>query len=239
MRGCIYLFHSLLLCFITGLAIAQPMNGQVVDLADKTPISGVIVANITSNSTASSSPDGKFTVVVDKGQLIELKKQGYKTMRFRVPEGNLPPYFMLGLEKQKPEAPQGNIPPANYTEDSIRYYSLYKHELEFPRLTGMQAVAHPFSALSKRNRQIWAFQEEFDWFQKEKYINYTFNETLVTNLTGLKGDSLQNYMHIFRPDYEQLRSMSEYNFYTYIRLTADQYRKTGRRYRPSPSRSGR
>lgn len=219
--------------------MAQPINGQVIDMTEKKPIPGVSITDAMNTLNTSSNNEGNFTLYASKGQLIELKKPGYKTLRVRIPDGTIPPFFKLGLEKQKDDAPQAYVPPKDYHEDSIRYYNLYKHELEFPRMSGLDMIQHPFSAMSKHNRQIWAFQDNYSWFQQEKYINYTFNETLITNITGLTGDSLQVYMHTFRPTYNQLRNMSEYSFYTYIRQTGTIFRQKGIHYRSSPSRGSR
>src|SRR5690606_16909788 len=119
----------------------------------------------------------------------------------------------------------------------IKYYNLYKHQLEFPKLKGYQAIQHPFSALSKKNRQIWAFQDHYAWFQQEKYIQYNFNEKLITDITGLAADSVQMYMQMFRPTYEELRSMNEYTYYNYIKRTVELYRERGIRAKMSPVRN--
>ena len=92
--------------------------------------------------------------------------------------------------------------------------------------------------MGEKKRQIWAFQKEYNYWEQQKYVDYTFNERLVTNLTDLKGDSLQIYLKKFRPSYEQLRNMNEYTFYFYIKETAELYR-TGyrRKYTPVIRRS--
>lgn len=216
------------------------VKGQVVDIDTHEPVANVSIQNIYTGVIVTGGNDGNFTMEIQKGQLIEFKKDGYNLLRVRIPEGILPPFFKVNLQKTNYELQlaraEENGPPKTYYDDSVMYSKLYKHELNFPKLTGLQAVQHPFSALSKKNQEIWAFQKEYSWFQKEKYIDYTFNEKLVNSITGLKSDSLQTYMHMFRPTYEQLRSMNEYTFYTYIRRTGELYRKRGIRARMSIER---
>jgi len=93
-------------------------------------------------------------------------------------------------------------------------------------MTTLDMINHPFSALSKKNRQIWAFQDLIEEENKQKYLDYTFNSELVSSLTGLKGDSLQYYMRRFRPDHDVLRNMKMIEFYQYIKRTAEFYRKS-------------
>ena len=100
-------------------------------------------------------------------------------------------------------------------------------------MSTFESLRSPFSALSKSNRQKWAFQENYAYFQQEKYIDYTFNDALITQVTGLAGDSLLRYKQRYRPGYEQLRSMNEYNFYMYIKETVARYRRSFSRGRNS------
>ena len=199
----------------------------------------VEVQNMYTQEAASSDGEGKFTVNVTKGQLISFSKEGYKVLRVRIPQGNLPAYFKVVMERLRPvadESPALAYGEDAYKADSAKYYGLYKRELEFQELKGLDVIRHPFSAMSKRNQEIWAFQKEYHFYQKQKYIDFLFNDHQITKLTGLRGDSLQVYKQMFRPTYEQLRSMGEYGFYTYIKRTATAYRKRGIRAKSSPAR---
>lgn len=219
---------------------ATVITGDVTDTDSRQPVPGVTIHNVHSGLTAWSDSTGNFSIHAESGELIEFTHAGYKIARFRVPHGHIPPYFKIILQKG-PESLSELLAGSEYRDyrtDSITYRELYKKALEFPELTGLAAIRHPFSAMSKRNRQIWAFQKEYTLFEQQKYVDYTFNEQLVQQLTGLQGDSLRYYLRRFRPSYEQLRSMNEYTFYRYIKESVQFYR-TGIRpgYRPSIRRS--
>lgn len=240
MRTRVLYLHILLFVLLSLAGKAQTIKGQVIDLNSGNNLPGVTVSNIHQNTKTVAGADGNFSIDAKAEELLEFAKDGYKTYRVRIPKGSLPPFFKIGLEQPAIDPNiAANAPPTNYHDDSVRYYNLYKKELEFGKFSMVDMMKHPFSSMSKKNRQIWAFQEEFDWFQQEKYINYTFNEKLVTNLTGLSGDSLNTYMRMFRPTYNDLRNMSEYTFYTYIQKSVDLYRRRGPRARMSPSRGSR
>jgi hypothetical protein len=227
------------LTFFSCRVHAESIVGDVIDIADRKAIHDVAIHNIHTDITVGSDAEGKFSIVAARGHLLEFRKLGYKTLRVRIPAGSVPPYFKIVMEKGPVELPQFDMQDSrtrNYKKDSLTYYELYKHVLEFPKLTGLDVIRHPFSALSKKNRQIWAFQEEYTWFEQQKYIDYTFNEKLIKDITGLSGDSLQLYMKRFRPTYEQLRATNEYGFYLYIKETGEIYR-TGRRFRQGIRRS--
>lgn len=241
MRGYISLAGSVLLWLMHALAYGQTIQGQITDGADNKPVDDVAVMNLHTSNGVLSDNDGRFILGATKGQLIEFRKAGYKIIRMRLPLGTLPAFFKVVLEKVNIELSPLAVAAAStdYRADSIKYYQLYKEELEYPRLTGLQAISHPFSALSKRNQQIWAFQEHYAWYQQQKYIDFVFNEKLVSRVTGLRGDSVQAYMQMFRPTYDQLHSMSDYAYYNYIKRTAAAYREHGVRAKFPPSRNSK
>jgi len=78
--------------------------------------------------------------------------------------------------------------------------------------------------MSKKNREIWQFQDDFNEFEKEKYVDKTFTETVITKYTGLQGDSLHYFMRRYRPSYELLRSMNDYTFYNFLKTSVYRYR---------------
>lgn len=222
------------------IVCAQPMQGHVLDVNDSRPMQGVVIYNIYTNEQMVSSNEGAFLVTVEEGHLVEFRKEGYKVLRVRIPQGKRPTYFRVMMQRKGTDVEDymhsRNAAP-DYKTDSAKYYALYKQSLEVPRLSGIEAIQHPFSAMSKKNRQIWAFQDEYRFYQEQKYIDYTFNPKLVNRVTGLEGDSLQSYMELFRPTYDQLRGMSEYTYFNYIKRTAEAYRRRGVHSRWPQSRS--
>ena len=222
----------LLFCVLGFPAVAQTIRGDVMDMDTKKVITGVEIQNIYTLLDITTDEQGAFIIAANSGQLLEFKKPGYKTARVRVPQGYVPPYFRILLKKVISEINQDIILIHNnrydYTEDSIRYHELYKTALDFPKLSGLGVVQSPFSALSKKNREVWQFQDDYKEFEKEKYVDKTFNAELITKFTGLKGDSLRYFMRRYRPSYEQLKAMNDYSFYNFIQTNAHRYRSPDR-----------
>jgi hypothetical protein len=203
---------------------AQAIKGEVVD-EDKRPLSGVNIENIYTSLVVQSGEQGAFIIAATSEQLLEFKKTGYKTTRVRIPKGYVPSYFRIILKKGINDINQGAIAGKyDYRKDSLRYYELYKHVLDFPKMSAVQVMAHPFTAMSRVNQQKWRFQDRYIEFEEQKYVDRTFNATLIAKTTGLRGDSLTAYIRRFRPSYEQLRMMNDYTFYLYIKNTVKTYR---------------
>jgi hypothetical protein len=218
------------ICLMAGSVMAQIIHGEVLDIDNMSPVEGVTIENIYTNVTISSAADGAFVIAASSDQLLEFKKPGYRVTRVRIPKGQVPPYFRIiiehGINKPSGDFHQGDR--YDYKRDSIRFHDLYAHELDFPRMSAIEKIKSPFSAMSKRNRMIWQFQEDYASFEKEKYVDRSFNPALVQKITGLKGDSLENYMLRFRPSYEQVRGMTDYAFYNYIKTTGTRFRTPNR-----------
>ncbi len=216
----------LLNCFLLPFCgFGQIIHGEVYDATTKEPIRDVAIENIYTTLDVASGENGGFIIAAANGQLLEFKKRGYNTARARIPMGYVPAYFKIGMTKgYKMDTSRNRDTRYSYASDSERFYALYKHELDFPKMSGIDMIASPFSAMSKKNKEIWQFQDDYSYFEKEKYVDRTFNASLINKFTGLTGDSLQHYMKRFRPSYEQLHAMNDYSYFTFIKQTVHMYR---------------
>jgi hypothetical protein len=216
----------LVLILLPLLSAAQRMSGIVTD-GNGGAISDVAISNIHSGEKLLTGADGKFSISVGAGQLVEFHKIGFRTARVRIGLGPLPPYYRIILEPGVQELPGVEVRNRfkDFKHDSLYYHQLFKKQLESPVLTGWRAFQSPFTALSKSNRELIRFHQEYQWLEEQKYVDYTFNEKLIAQLTGLKGDSVQQYMRRYRPTYEMLRSMPEYDFFSYVKQTVEIWRE--------------
>jgi hypothetical protein len=197
------------------------MMGTITDAATGAALPGVRIENLYAKTRTFSDSAGRFALTVGKDQLIEFYSTGFKVLRVRTPEGILPSYYRLDLQRATIDIAEVEVRERNrdFKKDSVRDRAVYGRALDFPELNGLDVIRHPFSALSKRNRQIWAFQKEYAVFEQQKFIDFVFNARLVQELTGLTGEAAQRYMRRYRPNYEQIRAWSEYDFYSYVKRT--------------------
>ncbi len=240
MRGYLPLLIVTLLCSVHQMVYAQNMKGEILDHNTQEPVPDVQIRNLHTEEMMVCGSEGKFGMTVTGGQLVEFRKDGYKVIRVRIPNGKLPSYFKVIMQEAGTDVvdylyARGAAP--DYKTDSLKYRRIYGSTLDVPKLTGLDVIRHPFSAMSKKNQQIWAFQDEYEWYQQQKYIDYTFNKELINRVTGLSDDSLQTYMQMFRPSYKYLRSMNEYAYLNFIKTTVEAYRRRGIRARQSIIRS--
>ena len=202
------------------------IKGLAVEAIGGKPIANMSIENIYNRTGTITDSAGSWALPVKRGELLEFRKLGYKTTRVRIPPGDVPPYFRILVEKGAFELDEVTIKDRfrSYQADSARYAETFKAPLNVGRMSGAQTFNDPFTALSKSRRQAWAFQEEYEKWEKIRYVDYTFSDRTVELITGLKGDSLQGYRRQFRPPYEALRSWKEYELFRYIKTTAAIFR---------------
>jgi hypothetical protein len=221
-----YLFIVSLLMFPMAQLMAQTvMKGRIRDFANYQALDNVNVRNIYTMLGMTTLKDGEFQVRIKKGELVEFSKVGYQTLRIRIQNENEVPYYVLDMKRVPIELREVDIKgkPLDFKSDSIRYRQVYKIVLNKPRRNDIDMRTMPLAMLSKKNREEWAFQEMYDEWEQNKFIDFTFNEKLVQRITYLSGPRLAEFMKRYRPSYEFLRTASEYEYLDYIKYCFFRY----------------
>ena len=65
-----------------------------------------------------------------------------------------------------------NGKPLNQHADSLRFIQTFGHLVNREQKGDISFQSMPLAMLSKRNREIWAFQAKYKKWQNEKYIDF-------------------------------------------------------------------
>ncbi|RZK67958.1 MAG: hypothetical protein EOO92_23775, partial [Pedobacter sp.] len=82
-----------------------------------------------------------------------------------------------------------------------------------------------YNAFSKQSQQKRAFRKLMDSELNEKAIDQKFNPQLVTELTKIRGQLLEDFMSYYRPTYSQISGMSDAEIRSYIVSSYNEYIK--------------
>lgn len=222
------LFLFLFSLFLSAWAQAQVViTGELRDFGTDKPVENANIRNVYSLRGMTTKEDGSFQIEVKKGELIEVSKLGYQTLRIRIQSEKEPLFYKLVFKKAPIELREVDIKgkTLDFTKDSIRYRETYDIVLRKEKKEDVDMRSMPLAMLSKKNREEWAFQKMYAAWEREKYIDFTFNERLVNRITYLEGDDLKDFMTTFRPSYEFLRSASQYEYLDYIKRCYHLYKK--------------
>lgn len=221
------LLPLLFLCLPAGSLTAQTLiRGEVKEQETGGYLENVNVKNIYTQKGMTIGPDGQFQIVVSKGQLLEFSRVGYQTVRVRIANEKEPLFYTIIMGKAPVMLRQVDIrgKTIDFVKDSIRYRETYDVVLRKQGKNEIDMRSMPLAMLSKKNRQEWAFQEMYKEWEKEKYIDFVFNEKLVAKITYLSGDELQDFMKRYRPDYNYVRTATTYEYLEYIKSSYYQYK---------------
>jgi hypothetical protein len=200
-------------------SFAMLMKGIVFDIKTHKPLANVNIKNTFTDRGMTTDSSGKFTVEVEKGHLVEFTIIGYKIARVRI-EGNEITFYKIAMTEGAFELQNVDIKGSNHQSDSIEARETYIWAINHAKLGPIESIEHPFDALSKRNRQIWAFQKRYDYFEKEKFVDYVFNPRLIKKITELDSTEIEEYRRYYRPTYDQIKAWTEYEFLDYIKKSS-------------------
>ncbi|MEO8720676.1 MAG: hypothetical protein ABI297_07005 [Ginsengibacter sp.] len=236
---CLYV---ILQVFVAASVAAQFMvSGNIYDSSKLYVVPDVIVSS-TSGSIAVSDSLGAYHITVKNTDSINFVYKGKSTIKFPVSIIKNYNSFDISLrvkvkEKYKLLNPVIVFAPSYYKdsmENRDNYYKIFGDERP-----GIHSTYDPGGAAGldldaligmfqfRKNKQQLAFRNRLLEEEQEHYIDYRFSSKTITRITGLKGDSLERYKKLYRPDYNFVVQTTLTQFYEYILNTSYAFKKEG------------
>ncbi len=212
---------GLLLLSVTTRADKKHITGKCYDNETKEALEGVIIYNIYTDDITTSDSLGRFSLDMEDEELIEFRMLGYNTARIRMRSFLDAKFYNIGLTRS-PE-PIHIQEQKGFYYDSLRLARYYAKELGFDKMSTAEIINNPIEYFSKTNQKKWKFQDEFDKYIANAYIEEYFNPDYVKSISPLRGKDLNNFLIFYRPNYEFVRSMSRYDFLLWIKGASNLY----------------
>jgi hypothetical protein len=89
-------------------------------------------------------------------------------------------------------------------------------------------IDQPFTYFSSSEKRSVNSGKQFEKQEEAAYVDYRFSKANVSRLTGLKGDSLQQFMLRYRPTYKFCRSANHEDMLRYVNEKFKEYMKRER-----------
>lgn len=210
-------------------ARAFTIKGQVKDASSGEPMRAVIVLNLNTGNTVYSDTAGNFFLMGKTGDLLSIHSLGYAAVVRRLLPADETDVLVINLKREEIEIDTVVIKSlTKYQQDSLERRDIYGTAVDKrPARFGL-AKAHPLygggpqgaltfnapitSLIQKRTKKykrLKAFQDRFNNDEKQAYMDSRYTPDLVTELTGLTGDSLVLFMNAFPIPYDFLRVATE------------------------------
>ncbi|HEX7367651.1 MAG TPA: hypothetical protein VF273_11175 [Pelobium sp.] len=188
--------------------------GTAYDADSRSKLKLVFVNNLTQREVDHTGQKGDFSVKADLGDLIVFTCPGYESDTL-ILQNMRPKIVMMRPSLIVLDEVIVNAKDNRKPEDvKVAYSSAYSYATtNVFSLDGSVSLVNAFSKQSKQKR---AFQKFMDTELNEKLIDQKFNKSLVTQLTKIRGQLLEDFMSYYRPTYSQVAAMNDVDLRTYI-----------------------
>ena len=206
------------------------VQGRVLDKSKINLVENVLV-RATNGNTSSTDSLGRYMIAAGQQDSIYFIYDGKATPKYAVKTIEDLRQFDISIHKNIPgkytTLSEVVVSARSFREDSIanrvqlaKYFDYRKAGAHITMnndgSTGLDINELINTFRFKRNRQLKGFQKWLEYTEQEKYITYRFNEQLVKGLTGLEKPRLDTFIKLFRPEFELLVAMSDWQLGEYI-----------------------
>lgn len=228
------LVFILMLLGIMGKAFAQDnvLEGIVFDKTSNERIAKVNIRNVRTGQSVYNTLKAEFKITGRVNDQLIVSKQGYFSDTVKVAANTT---ILVYLKPNSIQLKQVTITDTLLSPQK-KYQSIRQ---EFSKAYGSNAYRDPLSlspgsgagisidaiwnSLSKSGRNAEKLQGVIEHDYLEDQIDYRFNKTLVTSITGLKDPQLTDFMRKYRPGYYTVVTASDYEFVNQIKINLRRY----------------
>lgn len=218
----------MILAMTIGASFAQEkeVEGIVFDKDTRYRLTRVNIKNLRTNISIYNTTKGEFKLSVKEGDKIVAAISGYRLDTITYNKQSAILFYLQRLAIPLQEV---------VVKDSVlsarkRYEEMRKQFNSLNRLGNNQdllaigsgsvglSIDALWSAFSKEGKNARRLMDVMERDYKNNFIDEKFNKTLITKVTGLKGDKLEVFILNYRPSYYFVYGASEYDLVSYIKM---------------------
>ncbi len=201
------------LILASGIAHAQDLlKGSVHENGTDAKLTNVFLHDINNNQLALADKNGNFQIKSAPGHTIIINSPGYVSDTLYVVDMTPKKIKMSGLTIA---LRQVNI---NSTKSAFNPREEYPEIYEKSKVY----VLSPSSWFSKDSKDARRLKRYFASEEEDRKVDAAFNMAYVGSLVPLKGQELENFMTLYRPSYDFVKSNDRVSMAVYVN---DSYKK--------------
>lgn len=197
------------------------LRGTAFDADTRNKLKLVFVHNLTQKEANHSGQKGDFFVKAEIGDLVVFSCPGYLNDTLIVEDLS---YKIVLLRPALIILDEVIVTAKAKAEDLKQVYSS-AYSYSSTNILSKDGNVSLYNAFSTQAKQKRAFQKFVNEELNEKAIDQRFNKQLVTDITKIRGQLLEDFMSYYRPTYSQISSMTDYELRTYIINSYNEYIK--------------
>lgn len=220
----------ILTCFpIALLAQNNTLTGNIFDNDNRaTIIEGATIKNLNTKAFALSDKDGHFAISAKIGDLVSFSMFGYQADTLYLVK-LFPKNVYLRLQINSLNAVDINSTKISPYLDVKDPNAIPARQVDYSKERGGLRLNLGFGKYRKEQVKVQELEEN-ERMQKE--ITKNFNEEYIRSLVKFEGDGIKDFIGLYRPTVEQVKSENPFNYAYYtarayqvwLKLPADQRR---------------
>ncbi len=224
LRYCLVFF-----ILITANCIAYGQSKYGLVISNSAHLSGAIIRNANSHKLSISDGNGQFSLTVNKGDTVLTSYMGFKTdttifnnqNSLLITLNQLPNLLNEVVIRDNPINPL-----KKFRRNQVEYKQIYRigDDKNIVSVFGGAGFAglgisidKLYSALSREGKNARGLQRALVTDYKADVVDARFTKSLVTKITGYKGEQLDIFMIDNRPTYEFIKTAPDYDLIKYIK----------------------
>ncbi len=242
----VHLYNFKLRIVVTGFAVLPLLvigQGQVAGKVTKSGTNeilvGATISNQSNHSNNISDIGGNYRIKATEGDTLIFSSAGYKVDTVIIKTIDLVLGLYISLAPNYVALPTVVVNENAYQADSIKRREEYsfildkKHPVKLineKRLGDAPGLNFsPIGFFSTREKQKRRLRKRLIQEEEDYYIDYKFSAEKVSQLSGLKADSLKKFIRLYRPVYDFCRKTDNQLMLVYIndKLRLFMKKKTG------------
>ncbi len=226
-----FYFTLLLLLFINQLRAQVTVSGTVYDVTKTNLVENVRVVS-TGGLFAITDSMGRYSIIASSHDSLTFIYNNKPTQKFAVSSIKSPEQFDISIkvpvQSRYSMLKEVKVFSKTYQQDSLENRQTYADVFEYKK-PGIESSIGPGGVAGadlgqlinifrfRRNRQLRSFQQRLELQEQERYVNYRFNKTYVTRITGIEEPAaLDSFMRWYRPTYEFASTSGDLEFNQYL-----------------------
>ncbi len=233
------LFLYLVILSASGFSQEKSITGIVFDKNSKDRVASVNVRNLTTGQSVYNNLKGEFKIPAREGDKLVFTRLEFRPDTLMILTNAAVAVYLTPLAIQLKQvtirdtllSPEKRLA-ATKSDYSKIYGSLaYNDFVTSPSNGGAGlSIDALFNSLSKSGRNAEHLRGIIENDYQQDVIDYRFNRTVVSNITGLKDEKLTEFMLRYRPGYYMTRTATDYEFIASIKANYKRFIRHPRKY---------
>ena len=238
---------GLALCFfltaVKCFSQEKTVAGIVFDKESNARVASVNIHNITTGIALYDNLKGEFSIKAVAGDQLVFTRQEYRPDTIKVKNNGPLAIYMArsAIQLKLVTIHDTLLSPEQRLEATKRDYNkiygplAYNDFISSPSNGGAGlSIDALWNAFSREGRNASALRRFIEYDYQQNVIDYRFNRTSVSNITGLKDEQLTAFMFRYRPGFYTTKTLSDYEFISMIRNNLKRFLHNRRIYSLQP-----